>query len=98
VLAIDFERLPVQDGVAQVADAASVDEIDLAAAAGEDYELLCSLPAEHVDAATDAVASTGTILTAIGEVRSAGPDGAGVSLRDSKGKRQPRGFDQLRSP
>jgi thiamine-monophosphate kinase len=97
-LAIDLERLPVQDGVAQVAEVASVEEIDLAAAAGEDYELLCALPAERIDEATDAVASIGTILTAIGEVRTASPEGAGVSLRDSKGERSPRGFDQLRSP
>jgi thiamine-monophosphate kinase len=98
LLAIDLERLPVQDGVAQVANAASVDEVDLAAAAGEDYELLCALPPERIDEATDAVAATGTILTPIGEVEPATPSGAGVSLRDSKGERSPRGFDQLRSP
>ena len=43
-LEIDLERLPIQAGVAEVAAAAGRDRLDLAAAGGEDYELLVALP------------------------------------------------------
>jgi thiamine-monophosphate kinase len=94
-LAVDLEQVPVQDGVVQVAQAAGADALDLATAAGEDYELLCALPAARVEKATGAVAATGTTLTVVGEVLPAMPERQAVSLRDSKGERPARGFDQL---
>ena len=41
---IDGAELPVAEGVAEVAAAAGIDELELAAGGGEDYELLVALP------------------------------------------------------
>ncbi len=75
-----------------MARAAGVDPLDLAAAGGEDYELLATLAAERLDAARDAVAATGSTLTVIGEVAASG----GVSFSGPGADRAPEGFDQLR--
>lgn len=91
-LEIDLERMPVQVGVGEVASAAGADPLDLAAAGGEDYELLATLAPERLDAARDAVAATGSTLTVIGEVSASG----GVSFSGPGGDRAPEGFDQLR--
>jgi thiamine-monophosphate kinase len=92
-LTIDLAGLPVQEGVAVVAAAVGVDAHELAAARGEDYELLATLPPHGLDAAREALATKGVALTPIGVV---GP-GSGVSLRDPDGsERRPAGYDQLR--
>jgi thiamine-monophosphate kinase len=92
-IAIELEGLPVQAGVAEVAEAAGIDPMDLAAAGGEDYELLATLPAERVGDARAGVESAGTSLTAIGEVA----EGNDVTLRLADGsERDASGFDQLR--
>jgi thiamine-monophosphate kinase len=92
-LEIELARLPVQAGVREVAEAAAVDWSELAAAGGEDYELLACLPAERVEAATEAVEAAGTALTEAGRVL----DGAGAVLLDASGSARPTaGFDQLR--
>jgi thiamine-monophosphate kinase len=89
-LAIDLGRVPVAAGVEEVAAAAGVDALDVAAGGGEDYELLVTLPPERVDDAVAAVAETGTALTAIGEVTR----GCGVELRATDGSVRPaRGFE-----
>jgi thiamine-monophosphate kinase len=91
-LEIDLERVPVQAGVAEVAEAAGRDPLELATAAGEDYELLVTLPPDRANAAVEAVAAAGSKLTVIGEV-----DGTGaVTLSGPGGPRAPAGFDQLR--
>ncbi len=77
-LAIDLERLPVAPGVAAVAAALGVSPGDLAASAGEDYELCACGPEAAVRG-----------LTVVGRVE-AGPPG--VSLRDRSGPRDLRGF------
>jgi thiamine-monophosphate kinase len=92
---IDVERLPIAEGVREVAAAADLDPIDLAAAGGEDYELLASVPAERAGEAVRAVAETGLALTEIGAVAA----GRGTLIRSRDGaRREPRGFDQLRRP
>jgi thiamine-monophosphate kinase len=89
-LTIDLGRVPVASGVAEVASAAAVDPLDLAAGGGEDYELLATLPPNRVAGATAAVAGTGTTLTTIGEVTG----GCGVELRATDGSVRPaRGFE-----
>jgi thiamine-monophosphate kinase len=62
-LAVDTASLPLQDGVAEVARAAGRDPRALAIGAGEDYELLFTIPAERWDAA---VATAGVELTRLG--------------------------------
>jgi thiamine-monophosphate kinase len=90
---IELERLPVQAGVAEVAAAAELERVDLAAAGGEDYELLAVLPAELTEDATAAVSAQGGRLTTIGRTA----PGEGVELRGPDGSvRQPLGFDHLR--
>jgi len=92
-LRIDAAALPLQAGVAQVAEAAGRAPLELATSGGEDYELLAALPAERLNEATAAVAATGTQLTRIGEVVA----GDGVEIRlPGGGTLPPTGFDQLR--
>ncbi len=91
-LEIDLERVPVQSGVAEVAAAAGRDPLDLVAAAGEDYELLVTLPSGRAGEAADAVAAAGSTLTVIGEVNA----GDGVVLSGPEGPRDTGGYDQLR--
>lgn len=91
---IELSALPLAEGVSAVADAAGVDEFELATAGGEDYELLAALPPERLERAREALDAIGVRLTVIGEVAS----GTGVELIDPHGvARTPRGFDQLAS-
>jgi thiamine-monophosphate kinase len=91
-LEIDLERIPVAEGVAEVAGGEEA-AIELAASGGEDFELLVTVPREHFDEATQAVADAGSRLTEIGYVS----EGRGVGLRKpGGGELEPRGFDQRR--
>jgi thiamine-monophosphate kinase len=90
---IQGDRLPVQAGVAAVAEAAGADAFELVTGGGEDYELLATLPPDRLEEATAAVAATGSELTVIGSVDS----GTGVELSGPGGESRPvGGFDQLR--
>jgi thiamine-monophosphate kinase len=92
-LVAELARVPLQEGVAAVAEAAGIDLYELAVGRGEDYELLVTLPQERLDESLRAVRATGCALTEIGAAR----DGAGVTLVEPDGsEREPSGFDQLR--
>jgi thiamine-monophosphate kinase len=89
---IDAEKIPLPEGLAEVAggDGAA---LELAASGGEDYELLAAIPEEAFVRATAAVRDAGGELTEIGYVA----EGQGVTLRlPGGGEIQPRGFDQRR--
>jgi thiamine-monophosphate kinase len=90
---IEASALPVAAGVAEVAAAAGLEPLGLAASGGEDYELLAALPADRVEAATAAVGALGgAALTPIGELRAA----ATIEFRLPDGSLlEPEGFDQL---
>jgi thiamine-monophosphate kinase len=90
---LELDRLPVQPGVPDAAAAAGLDPDDLAAAGGEDYELLAALPADRVAGATSGAAAAGIDLTVIG--RTARGQGVEVRARDGSA-RTPGGFDHLR--
>ena len=91
-LRIEAAALPLDPAVAEVAATAGRDPIELAAAGGEDYELLVALPPERLDAAVEAVAEAGTTLTRIGEV----VEGEGVEIRlPGGGLLRATGFDQM---
>jgi thiamine-monophosphate kinase len=91
-LEIELERVPVADGVSEVAGGVEA-ALELAASGGEDFELLVTLPREHFDDAAQAVADAGSRLTQIGYVT----DGHGVALRLPDGRElEPHGFDQRR--
>jgi thiamine-monophosphate kinase len=91
--------LPVDEGVAEVAAAAGLDPVDLAAAAGEDYELLFTASAgtrkgveQAADAAGTSVAWIGTVVEPDGDTNAEGP----VRLLDESGRpRRLRGWDHL---
>jgi thiamine-monophosphate kinase len=88
-LRIDGAAVPLTNGVADVARAAGLDPLTMAAGGGEDYELLATLPRERLPART----ATETALTVVGEV----VEGEGVEVRRPGGPAlEPSGFDQLR--
>ena len=84
--------LPLAAGVEAVAAAAGADPHVFAAESGEEYELLCALPAARLDAAIAAVEATGQRLTVIGELTAprapAGASGTGsaVEFSDRQGR------------
>ncbi|MBI2691596.1 MAG: thiamine-phosphate kinase [Solirubrobacterales bacterium] len=82
-LEISLESIPL---------AGTVSDARFAAASGEEYELLATLPQERWESARKAVAETGTTLTAIGRVT----EGSGAALLDPEGARvEIRGFDHF---
>jgi thiamine-monophosphate kinase len=79
---VELERVPLDDGVEAVAEVAGLTPRQLAAAAGEDYELLFTASGDDRAAIEAAVEATGTSVTWIGEVRS----GSGVRLLGAGGE------------
>ncbi len=91
-LEIELSKVPVAEGVAQVAGGER-EALELAAGGGEDYELLVTLPRDRLDAAAAAVAEAGSPLTEIGYAT----EGSGVTIRlEGGGELEPKGFDQRR--
>jgi thiamine-monophosphate kinase len=90
-LQIEAGSLPLAEGVAEVAAAAGRDPLELAAAGGEDYELLAALPAERLGEATIGIGEAGeTTLVAIGRAAT----GEGVEIRlPGGGLLEARGYD-----
>ncbi len=88
-LQIDSAAVPLAKGVAEVAAAANLDPLAMAAGGGEDYELLAAIPPGRTPRAT----ATETALTVVGEV----VEGERVEIRRPDGPAlEPSGFDQLR--
>jgi thiamine-monophosphate kinase len=75
---IALTALPFAPGVPDVAAAAGIEAAELAAAGGEDYELLAALPRDAVEACRD---DLDVPLTVIGRLE----EGAGVVLRAADG-------------
>jgi thiamine-monophosphate kinase len=92
-LRLELKRLPLAAGVAEAAEAAGRDPMELAATGGDDYELLASVPPERREDAEGAAATAGVQLTWLGEVRA----GSGVALVGPDGAIRSglRGFDHL---
>ena len=83
-LRVDLDALPVADGVADVARQLGVPAWELAAAAGEDYELcVCVAPSDR------AAAESAAPLTWIGDVAAGPPE---VALSAAGVRRDVRGF------
>jgi thiamine-monophosphate kinase len=89
---IDRDRVPVQTGVSDVAEAAGLDPEDLVLAGGEDYELAFTLPIAALADVEARIGPLGCGLTVVGEVRR----GSGVTViaGDRRG-RPPAGFDHF---
>lgn len=89
VVELDLERLPLASGVAEVAVALEREPRELAATAGEDYELCACVPRERRADAERAVP-----LHWIGGVRElADGEDAGVSFTDRSGRRDLAGYE-----
>jgi thiamine-monophosphate kinase len=89
---IELDALPLDEGVAAVAEAAHVAPVDLAAGAGEDYELLFTASADKRDAVEAAASGAGLPMTWIGRA----VDGSGVRLLDEAGRSRPvHGWDHF---
>jgi thiamine-monophosphate kinase len=95
---VQLESLPVDEGVAEVAAAVGTDAIEVTAAAGEDYELLFTAPADARDAIERAGDDTGSPVSWIGRVSGErGADEGAVRLLDETGRpRALTGWDHLR--
>ena len=91
-LEIELGRVPVAEGVAEVAGGER-EALELAASGGEDFELLVTLPAERLDEARGAVSGAGSELSEIGYVSEG--EGVGLTLPDG-GALEPAGFDHRR--
>jgi thiamine-monophosphate kinase len=73
-LRIELARLPLADGVAEVSAALGDDPRELAATAGEDYELCFCVPAGRRESVEAALAQAGGAhVTWVGEVRAGAP-------------------------
>jgi thiamine-monophosphate kinase len=90
---IEASAIPMEPGVAEVAEVAGLEAIALAAGGGEDYELLATLPPGAFDAAAEALAGDGLALTRFGRVAA----GSGVAILGESGRAlDVEGFDHLR--
>ncbi len=95
LIEVRLSRLPIDDGVDAVASQAGIDPIELAASAGEDYELLFTVADDATGEAEAAADMAGASVTWIGRVT----DGSGVRLLDEDGReRSVRGWDHLDRP
>ena len=90
---IELQRLPLQDGVAEVASSLGREAAELAATGGEDYELLFACPEQARERVESALDSTHTHMTWIGGVT----DRTGLRLLDADGSEMSlTGWDHLR--
>jgi thiamine-monophosphate kinase len=92
---VQLDSLPLDEGVAEVAEAAGIDPLELAAGAGEDYELLFTAPPDARDAVERAGHDSGSPVTWIGRVSDGGEPVP--RLLDEIGRpRRLAGWDHLR--
>ena len=80
-LTIEIDRLPIGAGVAAVAEGAGRGAVELAAGAGDDYELLVTAPADKRRDIEDAATTASVALTFLGRAEI----GTGVVFRTADG-------------
>jgi thiamine-monophosphate kinase len=92
---VRLDSLPLDEGVGEVAKAAGIEPLELAAAAGEDYELLFTAPPDRREGIERAGRNTGSPVSWIGRVSGEGE--AVPRLLDETGRpRRFLGWDHLR--
>jgi thiamine-monophosphate kinase len=92
LIEVELDRLPVEEGVAAVADQAEIDVFELAAGGGEDYELMFAAQDAAAAGIETAVEETGASVSWIGRVT----EGNGVRLLGADGSEYVlRGWDHL---
>ena len=80
---VEVEKLPIDP---LLREAFGDRAIDLALSGGEDYELLCTAPAEVLEKARLLLQSTGSDLTVVGRVREVDPSVPPVMLAEADGR------------
>jgi thiamine-monophosphate kinase len=91
---VELARLPLDDGVEAIAEMVGTSGPELAASAGEDYELLFSARPDARERVETAAQDAGAPVTWVGRIRS----GSGVKLLDEQGSaRTLAGWDHLES-
>lgn len=94
LIELELAKLPIDDGVDAVAEQVGIAPVQLAAGAGEDYELLFAVAEEAAAGAEAAADEAGTSVTWVGRVRK----GSGVRLLAEDGtERSIAGWDHLAS-
>ena len=88
-LVIDVDRVPVAPGVEAVAAAAGRDAVELAAGAGDDYELLVTAPADRAGDVEAAAAAAGVTISRLGRAE----PGAGIVFRTEAGTLDLTGYE-----
>ena len=92
---LEVSRLPVRDSVKHAAAALGCDFLDWALYGGEDYELLMTIPQNHVAAVTRALANRGTNISVIGKVLEKTKGIKMLSVDDTVRELKPRGYDHF---
>ncbi len=90
---VTSERVPVEDGVAEVARAFGFDALASALSGGEDYELAMTVPPERLDAVRTAVEAFEVPLSVIGAVG----EGSGVTVDGATPQVSSAGWDHFRA-
>jgi thiamine-monophosphate kinase len=89
-ITVDAGLVPFEAGLAEVAAEAGRDPLEIALAAGEDYELAMTLSPDRVERVSGVVGRAGTRLSVLGEAS----DGEGVRLvSDGSTVPMPHGFE-----
>jgi thiamine-monophosphate kinase len=92
---VRLEDVPVAPAVRRLAEAMTIDPLELAIGGGEDYELLATLPPSAVERAAKGLGDRlGTTLTEIGEIR----EGSGLIAVGTDGTErplEPKGWDHF---
>lgn len=84
---IELAKLPLAEGVAEVAVAAGIEASVMAAESGEEYELLCAIPRQRLADAQTAATTTGFELTEIGELKTPSTGAGGrATFLDRQGR------------
>jgi thiamine-monophosphate kinase len=92
---VQLGSLPLDEGVVEVAAAVGIDALEVAAAAGEDYELLFTAPEDARKRVEQAGSDSGSPVTWIGRVSGTG-DAAPTLLDETGRSRRFAGWDHLR--
>lgn len=94
-ITIELAAVPVDQAVVEFTQQRGVHAAEFAAASGEEYELLVTLPADRLEAAVKECAAAGVELTKIGFVERADGPGAATSVDQAGRVVEIAGFDHF---